>query len=92
MEIKLTRFVGLFLVLLSFNATLNIADEVLSPNVRLYFISNSEQSVSLDQQFKVNKHLDFALLLISHVLLLTYKKKLDQLCNSQFKHFPIKRN
>lgn len=64
MEIKLTRFVGLFLVLLSFNATLNIADEVLSPIVRLYSITNSEQSVSLDQEFKVNKHLDFALLLI----------------------------
>jgi hypothetical protein len=63
MEIKLTRFVGLFLVLLSFNATLNIADEVLSPIVRLYSITNSEQSVSIDQEFKVNKHIDFALML-----------------------------
>ena len=64
MEIKLTRFVGLFLVLLSFNATLNIADEVLSPIVRLYTITNSEQSVSIDQEFKVNKHIDFALMLM----------------------------
>lgn len=64
MEAKLTRFVGLFLVLLCFNALLNMADEVLSPEVREYTITNSEQSVSLDQDFKVNKHLDYALTML----------------------------
>ena len=62
MEAKITRFVNLFYVLLVLNATFYILDEVLPPQMGVYTVINNHKQVSFTEELKMNKDLEFTLL------------------------------
>ncbi len=62
METKIIRFVNLFYILLLINVLVYIFDEVLPPLVRVYTITNNHKQLSLSEEFKINKDLQYTLL------------------------------
>lgn len=62
MEAKITRFVNLFYVFLVLNSTSYILDEVLPPQMGVYTVTNNHKQVSFTEELKMNKDLEFTLL------------------------------
>lgn len=62
MEAKITRFVNLFYVLLVFNATIYVLDEVIPPQMGIYTVTNNHKQISFTEELKMNKDLEFTLL------------------------------
>lgn len=62
MEAKITRFVNLFYVFLVLNSTSYIMDEVLPPQMGVYTVTNNHKQVSFIEELKMNKDLEFTLL------------------------------
>lgn len=63
MEEKINRFANLFFTILVVNALVYICDEALPAHVRLYRVTQNYKTLSFSEELKINKDLDFTLLL-----------------------------
>ncbi len=62
MEVKINRFVDLFLSFLIIISLVHIFDEVLPAKVSFYQIAENHKSLSFTEELKINKDLSFSLL------------------------------
>lgn len=63
MEVKLSRFASLLAILFCLISLLHILDEVLPSTVRHMQIANTDLALDLQEEIKINKHLDFSIVL-----------------------------
>ncbi|MCL9980110.1 MAG: hypothetical protein NBV77_01560 [Bacteroidia bacterium] len=63
MEVKLSRFASLLAVLFCFISLLHILDEVLPPLIKNMEVANTDLALDLQEEIKINKQLDFSLIL-----------------------------
>jgi len=67
MEVKLSRFASLLAVLFCFISLLHILDEVLPPLIKNMVVAKTDLALDLQEEIKINKHLDFSLVLTDEV-------------------------
>jgi hypothetical protein len=63
MEVKLSRFASLLAVLFCFISLLHILDEILPPVIKSMEVAKTDLALDLQEEIKINKHLDFSLVL-----------------------------
>lgn len=63
MEVKLSRFASLLAVLFCFISLLHILDEILPPIIKNMEVAKTDLALDLQEEIKINKHLDFSLVL-----------------------------
>lgn len=63
MEVKLSRFASLLAILFCFISLLHILDEILPPLIKSMVVAKTDLALDLQEEIKINKHLDFSLVL-----------------------------
>jgi len=64
MEVKLSRFTSLLSVLFCVIALIHVLDEVLPSVIKNMEVANTDVALDIQEEIKINKQLDFSLVLI----------------------------